>query len=187
MRDQTSIFISSTTLKPSVVWIITNCGKLLKRPSYLSPEKPVCESRSNSQNLVWKNRLVQDWERRITRLFIVTCLFNLHRAHHAKCQAWCVTSWNQDCWEKYQQPQKWGWYHSNGRKQRGMKERLDEAEGGGWKSQLKTQYWENGIETCIISCMKRVHPVSMHDTGCLGLVHWDDPEGGYGVGGGRRV
>ena len=25
------------------------------------------------------------------------------------------------------------------------------------------------------------------DTGCLGLVHWDDPEGWYGVGGGRRV
>ena len=30
-----------------------------------------------------------------------------------------------------------------------------------------------------ISCMKRVaSPGSMHDTGCLGLVHWDDPEGG---------
>ena len=27
----------------------------------------------------------------------------------------------------------------------------------------------------------------MHDTGCLGLVHWDDPEGGYREGGGRRV
>ena len=26
----------------------------------------------------------------------------------------------------------------------------------------------------------------MHDTGCLGLVHWDDPEGWYGEGGGRR-
>ena len=26
---------------------------------------------------------------------------------------------------------------------------------------------------------------SMHDTGCLGLVHWDDPEGWYGEGGGR--
>ena len=25
------------------------------------------------------------------------------------------------------------------------------------------------------------------DTGCLGLGHWDDPEGGYGEGGGRRV
>ena len=41
---------------------------------------------------------------------------------------------------------------------------------------------------CVISCMKRVaSPGSMHDTGCLGLVHWDDPEGGYGEGGGRRV
>ena len=28
---------------------------------------------------------------------------------------------------------------------------------------------------------------SMHDAGCLGLVHWDDPEGWYGEGGGRRV
>ena len=25
------------------------------------------------------------------------------------------------------------------------------------------------------------------DTGCLGLVHWDDPEGWNGEGGGRRV
>ena len=47
---------------------------------------------------------------------------------------------------------------------------------------------ENGIETCKISCMKRVaSPGSMHDTGCLGLVHWDDSEGWYGEGGGRRV
>ena len=30
-------------------------------------------------------------------------------------------------------------------------------------------------------------PGSMHDTGCLGLVHWDDPEGWNGEGGGRRV
>ena len=26
----------------------------------------------------------------------------------------------------------------------------------------------------------------MHDTGCLGLVHWDDAEGWYGEGGGSR-
>ena len=57
---------------------------------------------------------------------------------------------------------------------------VGEGEGG--------EIWENGIETRIISCMKRVaSPGSMHDTGCLGLVHWDDPEGGYGEGGGRRV
>ena len=30
-------------------------------------------------------------------------------------------------------------------------------------------------------------PGLMHDTGCLGLVHWDDPEEWYGEGGGRRV
>ena len=28
---------------------------------------------------------------------------------------------------------------------------------------------------------------SMQYAGCLGLVHWDDPEGWYGEGGGRRV
>ena len=27
----------------------------------------------------------------------------------------------------------------------------------------------------------------MQDTGCLGLVHWHDPEGWYGEGGGRGV
>ena len=27
----------------------------------------------------------------------------------------------------------------------------------------------------------------MHDTGCLGLVHWDNPEVWNGEGGGRRV
>ena len=48
--------------------------------------------------------------------------------------------------------------------------------------------WENDIETCKISCKKRdASPGSMHDTGCLGLVHWDDPEGWYGEAGRRRV
>ena len=57
---------------------------------------------------------------------------------------------------------------------------VGEGEGG--------KMWENDIETCKVSCMKRVaSPGSMHDTGCLGLVHWDDPEGWYEEGGGRRV
>ena len=38
--------------------------------------------------------------------------------------------------------------------------------------------WENDIETCILSYVKRItSPDSMHDTGRSGLVHWDDPEG----------
>ena len=57
---------------------------------------------------------------------------------------------------------------------------MGEGEGG--------KIWENGIETCEMSCMKRdASPGSMNDAGCLGLVHWDDPEGWYGEGGGRRV
>ena len=57
---------------------------------------------------------------------------------------------------------------------------VGEGEGG--------KIWENGIETCKISCMKRVaSPGSLQDTGCLGLMHWDGPEGWYGEGGGRRA
>ena len=48
--------------------------------------------------------------------------------------------------------------------------------------------WENGIKTCIISYKKRIaSPGSMQDTGSLGLLHWDDPDGWYGKAGGRRV
>ena len=57
---------------------------------------------------------------------------------------------------------------------------VGEGEGG--------KIWENGIEICEMSCMKRdASPGSMHDAGCLGMVYWDDPEGCYGVGGGWRV
>ena len=57
---------------------------------------------------------------------------------------------------------------------------MGEVEGG--------MVWENGIETCIISYMKRItSPGSIHDTGCSGLMHWDVPKGWYGEGGGSRV
>jgi len=47
---------------------------------------------------------------------------------------------------------------------------------------------ENGIETCILSYVKWIATSgSMHETRCLGLVYWDDPEGWDGEGGGRRV
>ena len=59
---------------------------------------------------------------------------------------------------------------------------MGEGEGG--------MVWENGIETCIISYVKQIaSPGSMHETGCSGLVHWDDPEvcDGEEVGGGFRM
>ena len=55
-----------------------------------------------------------------------------------------------------------------------------------WESVGWGMIWENDIETCIISYKKRIaSPGSMQDTGCLGLVHWDDPAGWYREGGGR--
>ena len=46
---------------------------------------------------------------------------------------------------------------------------VGEGEGG--------MVWENKIETRILSYVKQItSPGSMHETGCSGLVHWDDPE-----------
>ena len=57
---------------------------------------------------------------------------------------------------------------------------VGEGEGG--------MIWEDGIETCKLSYVKWIaSPGSMHDTGCSGLVHLDDPEGWDGEGGGRGV
>ena len=57
---------------------------------------------------------------------------------------------------------------------------VGEGEGG--------MIWENGIETCKLSYVKRItSPGLTHDTGCPGLVHWDDPEGWDGEGVGRGL
>ena len=60
--------------------------------------------------------------------------------------------------------------------QNSLLDSVGEGEGG--------MIWENGTETCIISYKNRIANLSsMQDTECLGLVHWDDPEGWYGEGG----
>ena len=57
---------------------------------------------------------------------------------------------------------------------------VGEGEGG--------MIWENSTETWILSYVKYIaSPVSMHETGCSGLVHWDDPEGWDGEGGGKGI
>ena len=60
----------------------------------------------------------------------------------------------------------------------GLLDSQGEGEGG--------MIWENGIETCILSCKNQIASLClMQDTACLGLVHGDDPERCYGEGGGR--
>ena len=53
--------------------------KILKRdgnirPPYLSSEKSICKSRSNSWNWTWNSGLVQNRERSTSRLYTVTLL-----------------------------------------------------------------------------------------------------------------
>ena len=56
---------------------------------------------------------------------------------------------------------------------------VGEGEGG--------MIWQNSIEACILSYMKYItSPVSMHEAGCSGLVHWDNCERWDGKGGERE-
>ena len=44
------------------------------------------------------------------------------------------------------------------------------------------------LKHVILSYVKRIaSPGLMHDTGCSGLLHWDDPEGWVKEGGGKGV
>ena len=52
-KFQKNIYFCFIDYAKAFVWITTNCGKFLKRdgntrPTYLSPVKPACRSRSNS-------------------------------------------------------------------------------------------------------------------------------------------
>ena len=57
---------------------------------------------------------------------------------------------------------------------------VGEGEGG--------MFRENSTETCTLSRVKQItSPGWMRETSAQGLVHWEDPEGWDGEGGGRRV
>ena len=60
------------------------------------------------------------------------------------------------------------------------KDSVGEGEGG--------MIWENSTDTCVLPYVKQIaSPGLIHETRYLGLVHWDDPEGWDGEGGGREV
>ena len=69
---------SLTTLKPLTVWITTNCGKFLMRWEYqttLPVSWETCrQDRKQWLELDMEHRLVQNWERSMSRLYIVTLL-----------------------------------------------------------------------------------------------------------------
>ena len=72
-------------LKPFTMWITEYCGKFFKRWEYqitLPASWETCIQDKKQQNWSWNNRLVLDWERSTSSLYIVymlsPCLFNLY-------------------------------------------------------------------------------------------------------------
>ena len=136
---------SLTMLKSLTVWIKANCGKFLKRWEYQITLPVPWENEGQKQQLELDmeqrtgSKLGKDYFK------AVYCYpaYLTSIVHHAKCPAGRITSWNKDCQDKYQQPQISRWYHSNGRKKRGTKKPLDEAERRRWKIWLKSQYSKN--------------------------------------------
>ena len=74
MAERLSLSASLIMLKPLTVWITTTFRKFFKRWF----EKPVCRSRSNSQNWTWNNRLVPNRKRSMSSCILSPCLFNLY-------------------------------------------------------------------------------------------------------------
>ena len=101
---KTSISALLTMPKPLTVWIIINCGKFFKRWEYqaiLPVSWEICMQIKKQQLELDMEQLVRNWERNISRLYIVTLFIKLlFRVLLVKCQAGWSAIWNQDCWEK---------------------------------------------------------------------------------------
>ena len=147
---KTSTSALLTLPKSLTVWTTANSGKFLKRWEYqitLPASWEACMQ-------VKKQQLELDMEQQtgsnlgkeyvktvychpayLTHMPSTLCVEYI--THHGKCWVGWITSWNQDCQEKYQQLQICRWYHSNSRKRKVTKEPLDEDEGGQWQIDLK--------------------------------------------------
>ena len=72
-----STFALLTMPKPLTVWITTNCGKFWKRWEYQTTwpaSWEICIQVKEQQNWTRNNRLVPNWKRSTSRLYIVTLL-----------------------------------------------------------------------------------------------------------------
>ena len=109
------------------VGITTNWRKFLKRCEYQTTLPASWETcvRAKKQQLEHYTDQWTDSKWGKEYIKAVYChLVYLCREYHVKGWAGWSTSWNQDCQEKYQQPQICRWHHPNSRKQRGTKEPL---------------------------------------------------------------
>ena len=109
---KTSISALLTMPKPLTVWITRNYGKFWKRWEYQTTwpaSWEICMHVRKQQ--LRTGHGTTDWLQ-IGKGVCQGCILSpcLHaEKHHEKCWAGRSTSWNQDCWEKYQQLQICRW------------------------------------------------------------------------------
>ena len=101
---QKNIFCFIDYAKPLTVWIITNCGKFLKRWEYLTTLPASCMQ-------IKKQQLELDMEKqtgsKLGKEYVkaVCChpaYLTYMKSTLCEMLGWRSMSWNQDCWEKYQ-------------------------------------------------------------------------------------
>ena len=143
--SKTAISLSSTTLKPLIVWIMANHGKLLERWEYqtiLPVSWEICMQVKKQQlepcmEQIIRSRSKKEYDRAVCcHPVCLTCMLSTSW----EMPGWTSYKLEKRQWEEHQQPQICGRCHSNGRKWRGTKEPLDEGEGRQWKSWFKTKY-----------------------------------------------
>ena len=133
------------------VGITTNCRKFLK---YYQTTLPVswetCVQVKKQQLKCYMEQWTDSkWGKEYIKA--VYChLVYLCREHHVKGWAGWSTSWNQDCQEKYQQPQICRWHLSKGRKWRGTKESLMKVKDKSKKIGLKLNFQKTKVMAFVL-------------------------------------
>jgi len=148
---KTSIFALLTMPKPLIVWITTNCGKVLQEMGI--PDHLTCLLRnlySGQEATVRTGYGTTDWfqiGKGVHQGCILSpCLFNFYaecimqNARLDEAQAGIKIARRNIKYLRYTDGT---WHHPYGRKLRRTKDPLDERERGDWKSWLNTQHSEN--------------------------------------------
>ena len=102
---KTSTSALLNTPKPLIVWITTNSGKFLKRWDYQTTLPASWEICMQVKKQQLEPDMKQQTGSKLGKEYIKVMYCHptyLTYMHHAKCWAGWSTSWNQDCWEKYQ-------------------------------------------------------------------------------------
>ena len=98
---------SLTTLKPSTVWITTNCRKFLRKWEYrtilpASWEITMQIKKQQSEPDMEQQTDSKSGKEYIKAVYCHPAYLTYTEYIMPKCQAGWSTSWNRNCWEKYQ-------------------------------------------------------------------------------------